>query len=169
MFWRRRARDDDPEPIEVERLLPMQIYRVGDILEVFINVGPDRLSDRLNRDDPIRIAGTPDPHEDDWTEIDPRAALLIAPPLHEPDRRRYQHRVRRPLRARVGPYQVQAMAHLISGIRLDPYIVRTGRTFLAVTQASVTSELEPALEARHPVLLLNVGITDHPLSLDVSE
>jgi len=147
----------------------MRIYRAGDILDVFITVGPDRLSDRLNRDGSIRIARTPDPDDLDWTEIDPRGALLIVPPFHEPDRRRYQHRVRRPLVAHVGPYQVQAMAHLISGIRLDPYIVRTGRTFLAVTQALVTSELVPALEDRHPVLLLNVGTTDHPLSLAVTE
>lgn len=91
--------------------------------------------------------------------------LLVVPPPHTSDRALRPHRVKRPILAVSGHYVVRGRAHLIAGIALDPFLARSERHFLPVTEAWVTSSERREIDEPHPALLVNVRSTAHRLQL----
>jgi hypothetical protein len=59
--------------------------------------------------------------------------------------------------------------HLIAGIDLDPHLARSGRHFMALTDAWVRSHVQRDLDERHRELLVNVRSTIGALQLNVME
>ena len=56
----------------------------------------------------------------------------------------------------VGPYFVTGTVHLQAGIALDPYLLRTRQQFLPMTDALITTGLDPTFAQDLPVVIVNV-------------
>jgi hypothetical protein len=171
MFWKRRAGSSAPpaEESSAPELSPIRVYTADSIVDGWIEPVTERLSDVLNVVDSLSVARAREPEEADWVSLQREEMLLIAPPPQGDDSARRLHRVRRPIHVVRGRYIVEARVHLIAGIDLDPHLARSGRQFLALTDAWVRSHVQRDLDERHPELLVNVRSTVGELELNVME
>jgi hypothetical protein len=133
---------------------PIQVFTAGRHLDGWIVATHERITDVLNARQTIRICL--DPTADTWETIDRDDVLLVAPPDRFSDPQRRIHRRKHGLVALVGPYVVTGLAHLQPGVPLDPYLLRTRQHFLPMTEVSVTSRIDPTMEQRLPVVIVNV-------------
>ena len=91
-----------------------------------------------------------------WTSVATADILFAMPPEHASPRQLKIHR--RPHRVRIGtgPYLIVGTAHVLPGIKLDPYVLRSRMRFLALTSAHVSSTSDPLWERAAAVVLVNV-------------
>ena len=133
---------------------PIRVFTTDRHLDGWIVATQERITDVLNARESIRICV--DATADVWETIDRDDILMVAPPEHttNPDRR--VHRRKNRLVAQVGPYVVTGMVHLQPGISLEPYLLRTRQHFLPITDAHVTSRIDPAFGQELEVVIVNV-------------
>ena len=124
-----------------------------------------RLSDILNSSShlPVRearsisiIAGIEGSEGEGWTSVATEEVLLAMPPEHISPRQMKIHRRQHRVRIQTGPYVIVGNAHVLPGITLDPYVLRSRMRFLALTSAHVSSTTDPLWERDAPVVLVNV-------------
>lgn len=130
-------------------------------------VAPDgqRLSDILNSNShlPIKnaqsismIGGVEGSEGQGWSSVPTDEILLAMPPEHVSPRQMRIHRRQHRVRINTGPYQMIGNAHVLPGVKLDPFVLRARMRFLALTQAHVLSTIDPAWERAAAVVLVNV-------------
>ena len=168
VFWKRKPDRQTVAESPTAVFEPLRIYAPNAIIDGWVPAPAQRLSDTLNLAETLTVSRAAGPTDADWFEVDRDQMLLVAPPPQLTAHLR-QHRVKRPILVRRGHYVVQGRVHMIAGIALDPHLARTGRYFLAVTDAWVTSSAMRDLDARHPDLLVNVRSTIGRLDLEVDE
>lgn len=176
MFWWRREADDQreaaPGPAETsgDDLAPVRIFTADSILDGWVQLLGQRLSDVVNVEDLLSVSRVPvAPTQADWQVVEREHMLLVVPPPVPADRRLRRHRVRRPILALSGHYVVRGMVHMIAGIALDAFLARSGQHFLPLTETRVTSTQRRELDEQHAALLVNVRSTAQPLQLEVVE
>jgi hypothetical protein len=133
---------------------PIQVFTAERHLEGWVVATQERMTDVLNARESIRICV--DATADTWETIDRDEILLVAPPEQATDPQRRIHRRKHRLVVSVGPYIVTGTVHLQAGIALDPYLLRTRQHFLPMTDALVSSRLDPTFAQDLPVVIVNV-------------
>ena len=116
---------------------------------VLVEVGPDRLTDVLNRAEP-GARWTSDPTAPDLDEI-----LVAFPPPQESDAQRRLHRPRQPLKLCVGSYEVSGQVHVPPGTQASGYLNRVNPHFLPLTDVVVRRPDTERLERRARVAIVN--------------
>lgn len=169
-FWEWQARPTASATVAVEEeaspLEPVELYTSSAM--VFALVAPEhrRLSDILNSNSTLAlrdasstslINGVEGSYGKGWTSLATDEILLVMPPEHESPRQMKVHRRQHRVRIRTGRFQITGNAHVLPGIKLDPYVLQTRMRFMAVTNAEVSSTADPAWERRASVVLVNVG------------
>lgn len=152
---------DTPEP----KLEPVEVYTATAMVHGLVEPDGRRLSDILNSNSVLAIrsarstslvAGVDGTEGTGWSRLPTDEILFVMPPPRVSPRQlrvnRRQHRVR----IETGQFHVVGNAHVLPGIQLDPYVLRTRMHFLAVTDAHVSSMGDPAWERSAPVVLVNV-------------
>lgn len=91
-----------------------------------------------------------------WTRVGTEDILFAMPPEHVSPRQMRIHRRKHRIRIETGPYVVTGNAHVLPGIRLDPYVLRSRMRFLAMTDVHVSSTTDPVWERNARVVLVNV-------------
>lgn len=169
-FWEWRGRStvaDRPSSVAPEKdaLESVELYTRYAV--ILARVAPDgrRLSDILNSTARLavrdancisllpNIDGT---QGEGWTSVSTDDILFAMPPAHTSPRQMRVHRRQHRVRIQTGPYVVVGNAHVVPGIALDPYVLRSRMRFLALTQAHISSVTDPAWERQAQVLLMNV-------------
>lgn len=173
MFWKRRG-DGPPEPVVAgdigDALAPVRIYTAADIMDGWVDLAGQRLSDVLNVEELLSVSTVPSaPADDQWTAMERADMLLVVPPPHIADRRLRSHRVKRNVLVHSGTYVVRGLVHMVPGISLDSFLARSGQHFLALTDSLVTSSERPEMGDHYPALLVNVRSTAQQLKLEVLE
>ena len=167
-FWDWRGKPETaPVAVAVREaaLEPVEIYT--DTAMILASVAPEgrRLSDILNSNSklPIRDArsvsvlnGLEGSAGEGWTSVNVDDILLVMPPEHTSARQLRIHRRQHRVRISTGPYQVTGHAHVLPGIALDPYVLRSRMAFLAVTDAEIYSARGEPWERTARVVLVNV-------------
>ncbi|MDX6532301.1 MAG: hypothetical protein QOI85_1056 [Chloroflexota bacterium] len=170
MFWKRKAADR-PEPVaagEREALAPVRIYTADAIINGWVDLAGQRLSDVLNVEELVSVSSVPaQPTDDEWTAMERADLLLVVPPPHIADRRLRSHRVKRNMLVLSGHYVIRGLVHMVPGISLDSFLARSRQHFLPLTDTLVTSSKRSEIEDRHAALLVNVRSTAQELELEV--
>jgi len=149
----------------VAALEPVELYTANAM--VLGEVDPDgrRLSDILNSNSQLAIRnarsisvinGVEGTEGQGWTSVSTEDILFAMPPEHVSPRQLRIHRRQHRVRIQTGPYVVDGTAHVLPGIRLDPYVLRSRMRFLALTDARASSTTDPAWERAARVVLVNV-------------
>ena len=139
MIWklRRSARDavDGSTARQAEPLLePIQLFTLdGEVLGAIAAEGR-RISDLMAAEPALRIQT----EDGAWSSISLAEVLIVVPPRQISNRR--IHRTKRRVAFDVPPYRVVGTAHLPPGTQLDPFVLRTGRSALAVTNAWIRDD-----------------------------
>lgn len=134
---------------------------------VLAQVAPDgqRLSDILNSNShlPIKnaqsismIGGVEGTAGHGWSSLPTDEILFAMPPEHVSPRQMRIHRKQHRVRINTGPYLIVGNAHVLPGVKLDPFVLRARTRFLALTKARVLSTVNPAWERAAEVVLVNV-------------
>jgi hypothetical protein len=171
MFWRRARHNEEGEPRATDEraLAPVRIYTLDGVIEGWVDIAHHRLSDLLNLEDLLSVSRVEaSPTDADWFVVERDQMLIVVPPPRETDRQTRLHRLKRPMKAEVGPYAVRGFVHLIAGIVLDAMLARSGQHFLPLTDVYV-SEPSQAISERHGTVLINVRISRERLKLEVEE
>ena len=170
MFWKRPSPEPEPSPSEPRPSLePVRIFTPDAIINGWVEAGGQRLSDILSAEDLLSVAKVADPTASDWLVVERDRMLLVVPPPRTSDRALRPHRVKRPILVLSGHYAVRGRVHMIAGIALDPFLARSERHFLPVTEAWITSSERREVNEQHPALLVNVRSTAQRLQLKVVE
>lgn len=184
MFWRRRDQEQDQqEPADTEvaltipeaamphgDLVPIRIYTEAEVVDGWTRLGSQRLSDLLNAEDTLSVSRVDyQPSEDDWRAFDRERMMLVVAPPHSSPRQLRVHRQKREIRARSAHYAVRGTVHLIPGNRLDRTVVRTRQHFLPITDALLSTPVEPNSEEEVDVVLVNVVDAGEEFTLEVVE
>ena len=166
--WRERTQTATAAELAVEDtpLEPVELYTTTAMVYGMVEPEGRRMSDILNSSSqlPIRdprstsmVNGVPGTDGDGWTSVATEDILVVMPPEHVSPRQlrvnRRQHRVR----INTGPYVVIGNAHLPPGVGLDAYALQRRLRFLAVTNAVIYSNVDPALERMAKVVLVNIS------------
>jgi len=175
MFWRRKTEEDLSGAVDEEEatqgsgsLAPVRIFTLDAVIDGFVRIGGQRLSDVLNVEDLLSVSPVPtEPMDSQWFVVEREHMLAVVPPTHTSDRNVRLHRVRRRVVAESGHYTVRGFVHMIAGIDLDPMLARTRQHFLPITDAWVTSSVITELNEEHPALLLNVAAPGRRIRLEV--
>ncbi|MEA2652481.1 MAG: hypothetical protein QOI85_2202 [Chloroflexota bacterium] len=170
MFWKRKVADglEPSASTDDGGMAPVRIYTAEAIIGGWVDLAGQRLSDLLNTEEVLDVAGVSElPADDQWTLMDRANMLLVVPPPHIADRRLRSHRVKRNILVLTGHYVVRGLVHQVPGIALDPFLARSRQHFLALTDTRVTSTERPEIDERHPALLVNVRSTAQQLKLEV--
>jgi hypothetical protein len=169
-FWEWQSRPTSGAAVAVEEeasaLEPVELYTSTAM--IFGLVAPEhrRLSDILNSNSKLAlrdasstslINGVEGSTGKGWSSVGTDEILLVMPPEHQSPRQMRVHRRQHRVRIRTGPFQVTGNAHVLPGIKVDPYVLRTRMRFMALTNAQVSSHADPAWDRRAPVVLVNVG------------
>lgn len=167
VFWRRwrgtgRHNSEGSSALAIGAdLEPIGIYFIdGAAVHGWTAPTDERLTDLLNRQAVLRIhqpspADEP-PRPGTWRTVTCSEILFVTPPPHRFTSRRV-HRVRRRVRANIGPYQITGSAHLAPGTSLLPFLMRTGQQFLPLTDVTLHHGTDPSRDRHEPVVLLNLA------------
>jgi len=165
--WRERRQGDTATAVALEEapLEPVELYTKSAMVFGLVEPEGRRLSDILNSNshrairDPRSTSlhgGVDGTEGDGWSPLATDDILLIMPPAHVSPRQLRIHRRQHRVRITTGPYVVVGNAHVPPGVGLDAYALQKRIKFLAVTQAAVYSNADPALERMAQVVLVNV-------------
>lgn len=168
-FWEWRGKANSQAAVALEappQLEPVELYTNNAMIFGSVDPQGQRLSDILNSNSHLSIRdarstsmlnGVPGSEGEGWTGVSADEILLAMAPEHVSPRQlrvnRRQHRVR----ITTGPYVVIGNAHVPPGAGLDAYALQKRIKFLAVTRAVVYSTVDPALERKAEVVLVNIG------------
>lgn len=146
-------------------LEPVEIYTATAMVHGLVEPAGRRLSDILNSNSVLAIrdarstslmTAVDGTDGTGWSRISTDEILFVMPPPRVSPRQVRIHRRQHRVRIETGQFQIVGNAHVLPGIRLDPYVLRTRMHFLAVTDAHVSSMGDPAWERSAPVVLVNV-------------
>jgi hypothetical protein len=165
--WRERTQTATAAELAVEDtpLEPVELYTKTAMVYGMVEPEGRRLSDILNANSHLAVRdprstsmhyGVDGSEGEGWTPIVTDEILLVMPPEHASPRQLRVHRRQHRVRITTGPYVVVGNAHVPPGVGLDAYALQKRIKFLAVTQAAVYSNADPALERMAPVVLVNV-------------
>jgi hypothetical protein len=165
--WRGKGQAATATEMAVEDapLEPVELYTKTAMVFGMVEPEGRRLSDMLNSNSrlAIRDARSTSLHDevdgsegDGWTALAIDDILLVMPPEHVSPRQLRIHRRQHRVRITTGPYVVIGNAHVPPGVGLDAYALHKRINFLAVTQAAVYSNVDPALERMARVVLVNI-------------
>jgi hypothetical protein len=135
VIWKRRraaaAAIDGTAAREVApELDPIKLFVRTGVIDGWIDAGGRRISDLMAEERVLRIRDA-----DGWSTVSIADVLVAGPPPHLSTRR--IHRVKRRVAFDVPPYEIVGTAHLPPGTQLDPFVLRTARPILPVTNAWV--------------------------------
>jgi hypothetical protein len=148
----------DPHAVSVE------ILTTDGRAEVQLLAGPERVTDVLNADGPVRLRA---PREaaamvgNSWLEIDDDERdeiLAVVPPPRTTDPKKRLHRLPQWVSMRVGSYVVSGDAHVPAGAEATGFLLRHRPHFVALTKATIRSAEQP--EEKLPVVIVNLRIAD---------
>ena len=146
-------------------LQPVEIYTATAMVHGLVEPDGRRLSDMLNSNDVLAIRDARSTsllshiegsEGSGWSELSTDEILLVMPPEHESPRQLRVHRRQHRVRIETGQFKIAGNAHVLPGIKLDPYVLRSRMHFLAITGAHVSAIGDPAWERSAPVVLVNV-------------
>lgn len=170
-FWEWRTQPDPAGAVmttaadEKSSLEPVELYTPTALITGMVAPEGRRLSDILNGNSqlPVRDARSTSLFSEldgsaggGWTPVSVDDILLAMPPEHASSRQLKIHRRQHRVRIRTGPFSFFGTAHVLPGTKLDRYVLQSRMRFLAVTNAHVYSEADPAWERRARVVLVNV-------------
>ena len=179
-FWEwRNVNTPTTSAVQAEPKLEMvELYTAHAMVIGQVNPDGRRLSDILNSSSHLRLRdarsisfgnGVDGTEGRGWTSIDTAEVLVAMPPDHTSPRQMRIHRRRHRVRITTGAFVVTGSAHVLPGIELDPYVLRSRMRFLAMTDVYVTSLTDPAWERSARVVLVNVQpVTDLTEVLTIS-
>lgn len=136
-FWKQR-RGTEPQAIDgaaarelAPSLEPVRLYLADRVVVGSMPADDRRVSDLLVSGDHLRV------QEDDgtWASYPLAELVVVEPPAHASLRR--IHRAKRRVELVAAPYRIVGTTHLPPGTQLDPFVLRTGRPAIAVTNAWV--------------------------------
>ncbi len=154
-----------PPPIAPHSMETVEIYTESAALIGQADLDGRRLSDVMNANShlPLRdlrptnsMDVAPEAAGNNWFSVSVGDILIAIPSIHVSAQDLRVHRRRHRVRVEVGPFNVVGNAHLMTGVTPDPYAMRTGMRFIAVTDAHVASRADREWERFAPVVLLNV-------------
>jgi hypothetical protein len=169
--WRRKSpstRDTDG----ATALAPMldleqvELYTSDGMVLGLVAPEGERMSDILNRQRALLVHGARQTAYGATADAEPTARissydsdqiLLAMPPAHAGNPARRIHRKRHRVQLDVGPFRVMGTAHIPPGSTLDPYLLRTRTSFVAVTDAVVRFPDDPTFERLAEVVLVNTA------------
>ncbi|HYI67446.1 MAG TPA: hypothetical protein VEW95_11015 [Candidatus Limnocylindrales bacterium] len=170
MFWKRKAaagREAPPAP-PVGDLAAVRIFSPIAVIDGWVDLAEQRLSDVLNREDRLSVASIPhQPAGNQWIAMERADMLLVVPPPKIADLHLRRHRVKRNILVLSGHYVVRGLVHMMPGIQLDHFLARSGQHFLPLTDARVTTTAWAEIDEGHPTLLVNVRSTSQSLKIEV--
>lgn len=106
--------------------------------EVELRLTAERVSDSLNDRPGAWVRDMSDSQDGGaWSLIPADELLIVVPPDHATDRTHRLHRIAREVRVVVPPFEVVGRAHVQPGSDPAAYLYRHGRTFVALTHASL--------------------------------
>lgn len=143
----------------VPALEPIQVFLADRIINGLIAPEGERVTDLLAARAGLRVQVG----EDAWEHVSVDEILLVAPPPHASQRK--IHRARRRVELSVAPYTVTGTAHLPPGTQLDPFVLRTGRPVIPVTDAWVRIEGDASTDQHFDVAILTVAAIDYAREL----
>jgi hypothetical protein len=152
-------------PAPETTLEPVETYTPTAMIHGLVEPEGRRLSDILSSNSVLAIrnarstsllSDVDDSETTGWSRLTTSEILFVMPPKHESPRQLRVHRRQHRVRIETGQFQIVGNAHVLPGIRLDPYVLRTRMHFLAVTDAHVSSLGDPAWERSALVVLVNV-------------
>ncbi len=168
-FWDWRTRPNASVGAQVAvaetTLEPVELYTESAMITGLVASEGRRLSDILNTNShlPVRnpksvsmVDGLEGEQGDGWSGVDVPDILLVMPPAHSPARQLKIHRRQHRVRIVTGPFEVSGTAHVLPGVALDPYVLRSRMNFIALTDARVYVAGDQAWERTAPVVLVNV-------------
>jgi hypothetical protein len=131
------------------------------------SVAPDgrRLSDILNSNSTLALRdarsvsllnGVEGSDRAGWTSVRTDEILLVMPPAYDSPRQMRVHRRQHRVRIQTGEFLITGTAHVLPGMRIDPFVLRSRMRFLALTDAHVSSFTDAAWERQTSVVLVNV-------------
>lgn len=134
MIWKRRritaaAVDGSAARDVAPHLEPIQLFVRTGVITGWIEPEGQRISDLLAGQPALRIRDD----DDGWSTVSVEDILVAAPPRHASTRR--IHRAKRRVAFDVPPYEIVGTAHLAPGTQLDPFVLRSGRPILPLTNA----------------------------------
>jgi hypothetical protein len=135
---------------------PIVVYTTDAVMNGWIAPNGQRVTDMLNAMPALTLL-VPDEDETRWTNVERDDICLVTPPPHTGNRQLRLHRQKHRVVIDVGPCEVTGTAHLIPGVALDLYLLRTRQRFLPVTAASIAFRDAPWEERTVDVAIVNVG------------
>lgn len=172
-FWEWRAKPQGVTAaaavLDEPQLEPAEIYTKTGMVFGMVEPEGRRMSDILNSNSHLAIR---DPRStslhssvdgtqgEGWTSLPTAAILLVMAPQRTSPRQMRIHRRQHRVRISTGPYVLVGNAHVPPGSDLDAYALQKRIKFLAVTQAAVYSNVDPAFERMAQVVLVNVRTAD---------
>lgn len=135
-----------------ENLVAIEIYtNSGAAFPADVDRGDERITDLLNGADSLALHGTADTADLAVDEM-----LLVVPPADRwNDAQRRLHRIRRPVRFKIGPYEIDGNAHVPPGAHPSGYLFRVNPRFVPLTEAVIRRLDGEADERRLPVVIAN--------------
>jgi hypothetical protein len=167
-FWEwRQQRGEGATAVAVAEtaLEPVEVYTSAALICGLVAPEGRRLSDILNSNShlPLRDARSTSLLNDvegsageGWTSVSTDEILFAMPPGHVSARQLRVHRRQHRVRIQTGSFQIVGNAHVLPGVGLDLYVLRSRMRFLAVTNAHVSAAGDTAWERSAPVVLVNV-------------
>lgn len=153
-----------PPPVPSSAAEPSQAALGRVVVEVFtadgsgrvgIECGGERITDVLNAATTVRLHGQ-DGASDEPVDLQTDDLLLVIPPDQATDARRRLHRLRHPLRLRVGPYELTGHLHVPPGAQPSGYLMRVSPHFVPLTGAIIEHAGPEPVARRADVLLVNL-------------
>lgn len=159
-FWNVR-RATSPSAVEgsaarsIEpQLEPVQIFLRDGVVRGHVSPDGERLTDLLANQLGLRAQladGT-------WSSYSLHDIVIVAPPPHASGRR--IHRSKHRVELAAGPYTIIGTAHLPPGTQLNPFVLRTGRPVLPVTNAWVRADFAEPIDQQFDVAIVVVKAVD---------
>ena len=158
---RRAARKPGPavEAAPVPERLAVEILTATVARSMFVEATGERVTDMVNGSENLvarSAIGSVPVVEGAVEEVPLDDVLIVLPPPQETDRRHRLHRLARPVRIIVGPYEVTGEAHIPPGAQAVGFMLRSSPRFVPLTSATVRLTDEPESGRRVPVAIVNL-------------
>lgn len=177
-FWSRGRRSKEPDPVaplpappSAIRLAVVEFWTADQRLAVGVELGGQRLTDLINREDSIRVVMLDVPPEDptqpiemqpgqEWVDFAVEEQLLVFPPPQATDPHRRLHRPKQPVKIVIGPFEIIGSVHIPPGAQAAGFLFRQSNRFSPITRAAVQDTRLVGFEQRADVVLVNLRRVD---------
>jgi hypothetical protein len=154
---RASAAESTPEP------LPIEVLTADVARSMFIEATEERVTDIVNHEDTLTARsaiGSVPARQGAVEELPLDEVLVVVPPPRRTNPKHRLHRLTRPVRIVVGPYEVIGEAHIPPGTQPAGFLLRTGQRFVPLTTATVRLTESPESGRRVPVAIVNLARAD---------